>query len=225
MGVKSGSSVSSFHHDYRTFFDSKPPLDLLAFMGNFSFGPLDFYTSHHRRVEFKLMKKHYSIFAERFLNVLAICLLSFSLCMGFFMEFFAGQLPCTLCFLQRICMMGVAFSLYLNLLFGICKRYYGFGLVWALLGLCVSLRHVALNVCKPVPSDAFFFGPYRLYTWSFLVFFSSLLGISALLCLNTKEFPSALPKKKGAIYFSTGLLFLMLGIGFYSVVSKQGWVF
>jgi disulfide bond formation protein DsbB len=145
--------------------------------------------------------------------------------MGFFMEFYEGQLPCTLCFLQRICMMGVAFSLYLNLLFGLCKKYYGFALIWALLGLCVALRHIALNVCNPIPSDAFFFGPYRLYTWSFLVFFLSIFGIAVLLCLNTKESQSKPPKKKKELYFSTGLLLVMLGIGFYSVVTKQGWVF
>jgi disulfide bond formation protein DsbB len=171
------------------------------------------------------MRKYLPILKEQSLNVAAVCILCFSMSMGFFMEFYEGQIPCTLCFLQRICMMGTAFSLNLNVLFGVCRRYYGFALIWALLGISVALRHIALNVCKPVPSDAFFFGPYRLYTWSFLVFFLSILGIAALLCFNTKESTSARSKRKGQTYFSTTLLLIMLGVGFYSVVSKQGWVF
>lgn len=203
----------------------KALLDVPVFMGRLYTGPLAFYSSYYDRTELKFMRKLSLAYQERFLNLLAVCLLSFSMSMGFFVEFYQGQVPCTLCFLQRLCMMGTAFSLYLNLLWGVSKRFYGFALIWALLGLSVSLRHIALNVCKPVPSDAFFFGAYRLYTWSFLVFFFSIFGIAALLCINTKEQPSLPFKKKGMIYFSTGLLLLMLSIGFYSVISKQGWVF
>jgi hypothetical protein len=203
----------------------KTVLDVPHFVDRFCIGALAFYSSYYGRTQLEFMKKLSFIYCERILNVLAICLLSFSMSMGFFIEFYQGQVPCTLCFLQRLCMMGTAFSLYLNLAWGACKRFYGFALVWALLGLSVSLRHIALNVCKPVPSDAFFFGPYRLYTWSFLVFFFSILGIAALLCINTKEVESIPSKKKGILYFSTALLLFMLTIGFYSVVSKQGWVF
>lgn len=220
-----GFSISfSDAHDW-TILYPQPLVDVLAFVGGFCSSPLAFYSSYDHTVELKLMRKILPFLKERSLNVVAICVLCFSMSMGFFMEFCEGQVPCTLCFLQRICMMGTAFSLYLNLLYGVCKRYYGFALIWALLGLSVALRHIALNVCKPVPSDAFFFGPYRLYTWSFLVFFLSIFGIAALLCFNTKESDSSLCEKKGVVYFSTVLLLLMIGIGFYSVVSKQGWVF
>lgn len=170
------------------------------------------------------MKKYFSFLRERELNLVLVVILCLSLSIGFFIEFLDDQIPCALCFLQRIAMMGIAFSLYLNLLFGVSSRHYGFSLVWALFGMACSLRHIALNVCKPIVEGTYLFGPYRLYTWSFLVFFLAIFGIAVLLCLNKKVSSIPIKQKKDVlIYTAASLLIVMLSIGFFSVLQKQGW--
>jgi len=172
------------------------------------------------------MRIFFRCFKERNLNLLAIVFLCLSMGFGFFIEFFFKEIPCSLCFLQRVCMMGIAFSLYLNILFGVKSKYYGFSLIWALLGMACSLRHIALNICKPVPPQAFLFGSYRLYTWSFITFFLSILGVALLLCIDKKNSLLLFQSKKDKVlYMAVGLLLLMLSIGFFSVLQKQGLAF
>ncbi len=172
------------------------------------------------------MKNFFSRFQERELNFVGISLLCACMGIGFFMEFGMNQIPCKLCFLQRICMLSLGFSLYLNLLLGIQSRHYGFALIWALLGVSCSLRQIALCICKPVDENALLFASHRMPTWSFLIFFSSILGIALLLCLNKK--PSLLslkPNKGPMIYTAAGLLIGMLSIGFVSVLMRKGLAF
>jgi disulfide bond formation protein DsbB len=169
------------------------------------------------------MKKFFSRFQEKELNVIGIFLLCICMGIGFFMEFGMNQIPCKLCLLQRICMMGLGFCLYLNLLLGIQSRHYGFALIWALLGISCALRQVALCICKPVDGNALLFASHRMPTWSFLIFFFSIFGIALLLCLNKK--PSLLslkPSKGPLIYTAAGLLLGMLSIGFVSALMRKG---
>lgn len=168
------------------------------------------------------MKNFFSRFQERELNFIGIFLLCICMGIGFFIEFGMGRIPCKLCLLQRICMMGVGFCLYLNLLLGILSRHYGFALIWALLGISCSLRQIALCVCKPVDENALLFASHRIPTWSFLIFFFSIFGVALLLCLNKKPALLSLKPNKGpVIYTAAGLLLATLAIGFVSVLMRK----
>ncbi len=172
------------------------------------------------------MKNFFRAFKERELNLLAIIFFCISMGIGFFIEFWEKQTPCILCLIQRIIMIGIAFSLYLNIVFGVRVRYYGFALIWSLLGLACSLRHIAINLCKEVPVGAYLFGPYRVYTWSFLIFFFSIFGIALLLCLNRKpQKGSLLAKKDAIVYVAASLLLVMLLIGLFAIIQKHGFWF
>jgi disulfide bond formation protein DsbB len=172
------------------------------------------------------MKNFFRRIQERELNFIGIVLLCICMGVGFFMEFGMGEIPCKLCFLQRICMMGLGFSLYLNLLLGIQPRHYGFALIWALLGVSCALRQIALCICKPVAQDALLFASHRMPTWSFLIFFFSIFGISLLLCLNKKAELFPLKPKKGPMFYAAvGLLLSMLTIGFVSILMRKGFSF
>lgn len=114
-------------------------------------------------------------------NLIGLLLLLGSVGCGLFIEFWFLEEPCFLCFLQRASMLMIAVGLYWNLIYGVTIRHYAFSLLAALLGLSCSLRHMALNVCKPLSDTTFFFFSYRIYTWSFLVFFLSLISLSVLL--------------------------------------------
>ncbi|MBS0628409.1 MAG: disulfide bond formation protein B [Verrucomicrobia bacterium] len=122
-------------------------------------------------------------------HLLGIFFLCLAVGCGLFIEFFYLQKPCSLCFLQRASMLMVALGLYWNLVYGTYARYYAFSFLSALLGLSCSLRHMGLNVCKPIGVDTFFFCSYRIYTWSFLVFFASLVCLSCLLFFYKQTAP------------------------------------
>lgn len=114
-------------------------------------------------------------------NALGVLCLSIAIGMGLFIEFFCGQPPCFLCFLQRASMFMIALGLYWNLRYGIQVKHYAFSFLSSILGLSAALKHMSLNICKPLQETTFFFCFYRVYTWSFLVFFASLLSLSFLL--------------------------------------------
>lgn len=116
-------------------------------------------------------------------NVIGILGLGIAVGIGLWIEFWHGQKPCPLCYLQRVAMMGIALSLYWNLAFSFKIHHYASALFWNLFGMLVALRHLAINVCKEPKATSFFFFSLRIYTWSFMVFSLSLLGICSLLFL------------------------------------------
>lgn len=152
------------------------------------------------------------------LGVFALCI---AVGCGLFIEFFYSQKPCSLCFLQRASMFLVALGLYWNLVYGTQVRYYAFSLLSALLGLSCSLRHMGLNVCKPVGIDTFFFCSYRIYTWSFLVFFLSLFCLAVLLFCY-KQTVSISRKWQ---YIVGGLLGALLISCIISILHHRGFAF
>jgi disulfide bond formation protein DsbB len=85
-------------------------------------------------------------------------------------QFGAGELPCPLCLLQRLAMLGVGTGALLNVLFGVRPRNYGISLASAIFGGAVAGRQILLHVA---PGDPGFGAPLaglHLYTWSFVAF-------------------------------------------------------
>ncbi len=154
-------------------------------------------------------------------SLLGIVAISMAIGCGIFIEFWCLQDPCFLCFLQRGAMLMVALGLYWNLLYGIRIRHYAYSLLAALLGLSCSLRHMALNVCYPVEVSTFFFCSYRIYTWSFLVFFSSLISVSFLLFFYKVTSPSSLRVQN----IVGGLLVTVLTLCLFSILYHKGIAF
>lgn len=154
-------------------------------------------------------------------NFLAICVLLGILLTSFVIEFFCLQVPCLFCFMQRLAILGVAFGLYLNLFYGCRVRHYAASLLWALLGLGIASRHIALNVCENLKSLPFYFFSYRLYTWSFLAFFSSILGISLTLFFHQEE--EGRRAGKGMLILSSILFVLSFVLLLVSLLLKQKW--
>ena len=159
---------------------------------------------------------------QKITNFCAILVLGGTVLAGFIIEFLGGQVPCILCFLQRIALFGVAIGLYCNLAFGIKIRHYALSYFWALFGLFSSLWHIALNICKVPQSPPFFVLSHRMYTWAFIVFFSSLVGLTGFLLMVDKE--EGLPAKK-LESFAKVFLLVLLCIGVFSVFKKQGFRF
>jgi disulfide bond formation protein DsbB len=120
-------------------------------------------------------------------NALMILVLVSILAASFTMQLFDLQLPCAYCILQRSAMIGTATGLAMNLRFGIAMRHYALSLFCALAGGAIALRQIGLHACPQFP---IFGNPVlglSLYTWSFLIFASSILAIASFLFLHKGE--------------------------------------
>jgi disulfide bond formation protein DsbB len=103
---------------------------------------------------------------------------------------FAGHdLPCPLCLLQRVAIVGVAFGLLLNLRYGPQPSNYGMMLLAALFGMAVAGRQVLLHVVPGTGSYGAALLGLHLYSWSFLLFAAVILGTAILLLLPRPTSP------------------------------------
>ena len=125
----------------------------------------------------------------RWANVLFVLATSLVLLSAYAVQFGAGELPCPLCLLQRLAMLGVGVGAMLNVLYGVRPRYYGVSLASAILGGIVAGRQVLLHI---QPGDPGFGTPlfgYHLYTWSFVAFVCIGLILSVMLWLDQQFAP------------------------------------
>lgn len=127
-----------------------------------------------------------SISFARNLNALAAILLCGVLGGAFAVQFVGHEIPCPLCLLQRIAMLGIAIGALLNVRFGPSPAGYAVSLLSALFGACVSIRQILLHI---LPEDPGYGAPVlglHLYTWALVVFFVTLLLGSAMLLLGSQ---------------------------------------
>jgi disulfide bond formation protein DsbB len=125
---------------------------------------------------------------------------------------FAGHdLPCPLCLLQRVAIAGVAFGLLLNLRYGPQPSAYGIMLLSALFGMAVAGRQVVLHIAPGTGSYGAPLLGLHLYTWSFLLFGTVILGTAVLLLIPRPTLPvRALPRQvqHGLAWAAIGLIAL-----------------
>lgn len=120
----------------------------------------------------------------RLFNLLLVYLLTVILFMAIYIEWSQSQQPCTLCFLQRLCLVGVACGALLNLRFGSRMQHYAFLLINSLTGLAASLKQLFFNACAASEHTVRFLG-WPLYGWMFFLFTALILAIAILLLLKS----------------------------------------
>ena len=82
----------------------------------------------------------------RKLNVLFVLAVTLILLSAYGVQFGEGELPCPLCLLQRLAMLGVGTGAALNVLYGVRPRNYGLSLASATFGGIVAGRQVLLHI-------------------------------------------------------------------------------
>lgn len=106
---------------------------------------------------------------------------------AFVLQFAQHELPCPLCLLQRVAFVLCGFGFLLNLRYGSQPAHYGVILLSALFGLAVAGRQVLLHI---VPDDPGYGPPFlglHLYTWTFVFFLATIIGVAILLLLSGRE--------------------------------------
>lgn len=117
----------------------------------------------------------------RFLNALLALILMGTLLGAYYQQYFKHEMPCPLCILQRLAMFMIAIGAIMNLKFGPKPKYYGLSLLGAFFGAAVSLRQICLHICPGFPVFGIPVFGLSLYTWAFVIFCCSILGIILLL--------------------------------------------
>lgn len=120
---------------------------------------------------------------QKKLNGLVVVIIAGVLLSAYGVEIIWREVPCPLCMLQRLCMIGAAIGCLLNLCFGIHMSHYGLTLLASLAGGTVALRQISLHVCPGFPEFGFPVLGLSLYTWSFVVFVCTGIAVAGLLFL------------------------------------------
>lgn len=131
---------------------------------------------------------------EKNLNALLVIAISCVLFGAFGIQFLLHEVPCPLCLLQRLAMIGLATGALLNLKFGIRKAHYGLSILSCVFGGFVALRHILLHICPQFPKFGHPFWGLSLYVWSFILFASSITYIGLLLLIFDRQIESYEPK-------------------------------
>ena len=124
----------------------------------------------------------------KFINSASILIVCSVLLGAFYFQFALSEVPCPLCLLQRMGMIGVIFGLSLNVFFGFDSKHFGVVIISAIVGAMFSVRQVLIHICGrdgDVGYGTPFFGMH-LYTWGVLIFVASILGSAIFLFFNNK---------------------------------------
>lgn len=120
---------------------------------------------------------------QRIFNALFIYVLCGVLIGAYVYQYTMSELPCPLCLLQRLSMIGIAIGLLMNLRFGIKAEHYALVILSALVGRFISLRQIALHICPQFPVFGSPVWGYDLYVWAYIVFTCSAIAAAILLII------------------------------------------
>ena len=121
------------------------------------------------------------------LNVATLFAFCAVMCSALLLQIFWHEPPCPLCLLQRIGLSMVMFGFMLNIIDSVQQRHYGVVLVGALFGATVALRQILLHITPGTPGFGRDLLSYHLYTWSFIIFALTILGVGILLLLLNQQ--------------------------------------
>jgi len=141
----------------------------------------------------------------RTLNALMIFVIMGVLLGAYYQQYFKHEVPCPLCILQRLAMIGICMGLLLNLRFGIKLKYYGLSFLSAIVGAIVAGRQICLHICPGFPIFGIPVFGLSLYTWSFLVFAFSILALVVFLFLYSPD----QTKKRSLNFFEHSAFFVI----------------
>lgn len=156
----------------------------------------------------------------RSLNVLFVLAVTLILLAAFGVQFAKGELPCPLCLLQRLAMLGVGAGALLNVRYGVRPRHYGLALASAIFGGAVAGRQVLLHIA---PGDPGYGEPLlglHLYTWSFIAF-ASIGVIVSLMCWFDRQFETTDASRGTPAYprLSAAVLLLFVGVALANTLT------
>ena len=144
------------------------------------------------------------------------------------MQYGHGELPCPLCLLQRVAMLGVCFGLMQNFRNGFSDRNLGYSLLFSVFLLIVAVRQTLLDI-YPRPGHEYVGSVVmglHMPVWSILIAVALITAFAVKLCVIGTEDGSRPPARKsliGRVATVLSLYVILIGlINFGSVVVQCG---
>jgi len=144
------------------------------------------------------------------------------------MQYGHGELPCPLCLLQRLAMLGVCFGLMQNFRNGFSDRNLGYSLLFSVFLLVVSIRQTLLDI-YPRPGHQYVGSAVlglHMPVWSILIAMALITAFAVKLCVIGTEDGAQPPDRKspfGRIAMVLSLYVIAISlVNFGSVVVQCG---
>ena len=144
------------------------------------------------------------------------------------MQYAYGELPCPLCLLQRLAMLGVCFGLMQNVRNGFSDRNLGYSLLFSVFLLVVSVRQTLLDI-YPRPGHEYVGSAVlglHMPVWSIVIAVTLISAFALKLCVIGTEDGARPPDRKSLLGRAGALLSLYVIaialVNFGSVVVQCG---
>ena len=144
------------------------------------------------------------------------------------MQYGSGELPCPLCLLQRLAMLGVCFGLMQNFRHGFSDRNLGYSLLFSVFLLVVAVRQTLLDI-YPRPGHEYVGSALlglHMPVWSILIAVALITAFAVKLCIIGTEDGKRAPKAGspvGRLAAALSLYLIAIAlINFGSVVVQCG---
>jgi disulfide bond formation protein DsbB len=123
----------------------------------------------------------------RGLNVFAVLAIGGIFLFAFYWQLVRGELPCPLCLVQRLGLLGAGLGFALNVRFGSSESHYGVVIVSALVGGAAAARQILLHIVPDTGSYGSALYGWHFYTWA-LVAFVAIAAFAGLLLFIEAQF-------------------------------------
>lgn len=167
------------------------------------------------------------VLLDRLLLLLMLLVIAGILTMAMVLQLAFGEIPCPLCLLQRVAMLGCCLGITQQLHAEESQRGAGIGLVFALLLLVISARQTLLDIV-PRPGHAYvgqaIFG-LHMPVWSVAIALALLLGFAVRFALFGGPRDAALNRRSALNRYARALelyVVLIAAINFVAVVLQCG---
>jgi len=145
-----------------------------------------------------------------------------------FMQYGRGELPCPLCLLQRVAMLGVCFGLMQNFRGGFSDRNLGYSLLFSVFLLIVAVRQTLLDI-YPRPGHEYVGSAVlglHMPVWSVVIAVALITAFALKLCIVGSEQGARTPDRRSMLGGAAAMVSLyviaLALVNFGSVVVQCG---
>ena len=120
---------------------------------------------------------------DSIIGLVGVC---FILAAALSVQIFYGETPCPLCLLQRAAFVNIGLAMMLNIFYKNRVAHWAMATLSACAGIAVSMRQILLHITSPHGFGSAFLG-LHMYTWCFIVFFSTIVGCTLMLVIYPEK--------------------------------------
>jgi hypothetical protein len=146
------------------------------------------------------------------LNILAVLGISGVLLFAFYWQLARGELPCPLCLVQRLGLIGAGLGFALNVRFGSSESHYGVVIISAIVGGAAATRQILLHILPDTGSYGSVLYGWHFYTWALVVFVAIAALAGLLLFIEAQFVEGTHDLRPSVVTQAVGWLFVVIAL-------------